>query len=355
MAIVSVRKRIFQCSLMVALLLAGACHALFPSRMIGNEPIVPPHTGEKFLGNVWSPPQRTDWLHYWNQVTPENEGKWGSVQRGETVWNWGPMDQTYAFAKANGLPIRFHVLIWGNQQPRWMAGLSVDEQRQHIENWFEAVATRYPDLDYVEVVNEPLHDPPSCDHAGNKGSNCADSGDYLKALGGYNDTDGTGWDWVLNAFRLARQHFGPDTKLVINEYNILSSSTNTTQYLKIIELLQAEGLIDVIGVQGHAFSTRGPTHMMRANLDRLAATGLPIQVTEMDIDGPTDEVQLTQYQRVFPLLWEHPAVEGITLWGWRNGMWRTSQGATLVRPDGTPKPAFTWLMEYVQASKGIAQ
>ena len=44
-----------------------------------------------------------------------------------------------------------------------------------------------------------------------------------------------------------------------------------------------------------------------ANLDLLASTGLPIYVTELDIDGPTDEVQLQDYQRIFPVFWEHPA------------------------------------------------
>lgn len=339
------RRKVGVLALLVTMVVLSACHIGWAD---GTTPQVA--SGDKFLGNVWSPSQRINWLDHWNQVTPENEGKWGSVQRGPNLWNWGPMDQTYQFAKENGFPVRFHVLVWGNQQPRWLVGLPPEQQRQYIENWFRAVAERYPDLDYVEVVNEPLHDPPSCEHRGNQGSNCADSGDYFKALGGHNDTDGTGWDWVLNAFRLAREIFGPDTKLVINDYNILSSAANTNEYLRIIKILQEENLIDVIGVQGHAFSTRGPTSVMKANLDRLAATGLPIQVTEMDVDGPTEQAQLEQYQRVFPVLWEHPAVQGITLWGWRPGMWRTAEGAPLVRSDGTPKPALEWLMAYVRSS-----
>ena len=71
----------------------------------------------------------------------------------------------------------------------------------------------------------------------------------------------------------------------------------------------------------------------KANLDVLASTGLPIYITELDIDGPTDEVQLEDYQRVFPVFWEHPAVRGITLWGYRVGSWRSKYGAYLVRED----------------------
>jgi hypothetical protein len=176
------------------------------------------------------------------------------------------------------------------------------------------------------------------------------------ALGGDDGTDGTGWDWVLNAFRKAREHFGADAKLMINDYSITNSTAATTQYLEIIEILQSEDLIDVIGVQGHAFSTRGDMAVHKSNLDRLAATGLPIQVTELDIDGlaadgvPGDEVQLADYRRIVPTFWEHPAVEGITLWGWRQpNHWRNAQNAPIVLSTGVLKPAAHWLLAYVNA------
>src|SRR3990172_5542363 len=260
---------------------------------------------DKFLGNVYSTAQLPKFADYWNQVTPENAGKWGSAEPVRDVMNWTTLDAAYNFAKNNGFPFRFHVLVWGNQQPAWIENLPTDEQLDEIEEWFHAVADRYPEADYVEVVNEPLHDPPN--QPGNGGGN------YYEALGGRGDT---GWDWVLNAFRLARDYFA-DAKLVLNDYSIVNSSNDTGRYIGIIELLQAEDLIDAIGVQGHAFSTRGSAATMKSNLDRLAATGLPIQVTELDIDGPTDETQVRDYQRIFPTFWEHPAVIGITLWGLR--------------------------------------
>ena len=51
-----------------------------------------------------------------------------------------------------------------------------------------ALAARYPDVDFVDVVNEPLHAVPS----------------YAAALGG---AGATGYDWVLTAFEMAREHF----------------------------------------------------------------------------------------------------------------------------------------------------
>ena len=323
-----------------------------------EEPLAAGH--EKFLGNLYTGSGFGDdqFDRFWNQVTPENAGKWGVAEGTRGSINWAGLDAAYALAKENGFPFRFHVLVWGNQQPSWMTDLaeSPDEQLGAIENWFRAVAGRFPGLDFVEVVNEPLHDPPDCSHPNNQGANCSASGDYVEALGGAGET---GWDWVLNAFRLAREIFSPETKLLINDYGILSSSTNVDRYLEVIRLLQEEDLIDGIGVQGHAFSTRGSAAAMTARLDALAETGLPVQVTEMDVDGnpetdpnltseQSDQNQLADIQRIFPALWEHPAVEGITMWGWKPGMWRTPQEAYLLRADGSERPAMAWLREYLE-------
>lgn len=294
----------------------------------------------KFLGCAYSNAQAPNFAAYWNQITPENAGKWGSVEGARDVMNWGGLDAAYNFAKGNSFPFRLHVLIWGSQQPGWIESLPANEQLEEIEEWFAAVAARYQDIDYLEVVNEPLHDPPDGPTDGN----------YIEALGGRNGLYNTGWDWVIKSFELAKKYFPDSTKLMINDYSIVNDNSATTNYLNLIGLLMQRNLIDAIGIQGHAFSTRGSVTTMTDNLNRLAQTGLPIQVCEMDIDGPTDQVQLADYQRIFPTFWEHPAVEGITLWGWRPGLWRNAERAYLVEQNGTERPALVWLRDYVQST-----
>jgi endo-1,4-beta-xylanase len=291
----------------------------------------------KFLGGAYSAAQAPNFTAYFNQLTPENAGKWGSVERDRDVMDFTELDQAYAFARANGLPFKLHTLIWGNQQPAWIETLPPEEQLEEIDEWFAALAARYPDLDTIDVVNEPLHDPPSSPGGG--------GGNYIQALGG---SGATGWDWVLTAFRMARQHF-PSSELMLNDFSIINSPADTERYLQIIALLQAEDLIDAIGEQGHAFSTRGSVDVMRTNLDALAQTGLPIYITELDIDGPTDDIQLLDYQRIFPLFWEHPGVFGVTLWGYLPGHWRTAQGAFLALAGGTERPALLWLRDYLES------
>ncbi|MBN2708095.1 MAG: endo-1,4-beta-xylanase, partial [Calditrichaceae bacterium] len=212
---------------------------------------------------------------------------------------------------------------------------SPEDQLAEITEWFEAVAERYPQIDYLEVVNESLtgHNPPD----GLNGR-----ANYKEALGGNGET---GFDWVINAFQMARDIFPEGTQLMINDYGIISSTNSTAQYLNIIRRLQAEDLIDIIGVQGHAFTTTAPTVTMKRCLDSLATTGLSIQVTELDIDGSTDQIQLNDYKRIFPALYEHPGVMGITLWGWRPGLWRET--AYLIENNGTERPALEWLRTYL--------
>jgi GH35 family endo-1,4-beta-xylanase len=337
-------------------LLASAAALAAASPAVAQD--FPLYGEDKFLGSV-NEFNHPLFLQYFNQVTPENAGKWGSAAGTSRTapMRWQNLDTIYNFAQENDLPFNFHVLVWGNQQPTWMAQLPPEEQLLEIHKWFAAVAERYPNIEWLQVVNEPLHDPPDCTPPFNQGAACNQSGNYARALGGSNGTDGTGWDWILNAFRLAKQYF-PNTKLMINDYSITNNDADTGRYLQIINLLKEEDLIDVIGVQGHAFSTTGNMAQHKANLDRLAATGLPIQVTELDIDGqpsggvPGEVVQLNNYRRIVPTFWEHPAVEGITVWGWRQpNHWRNAQNAPIVLSNGTPKPAAMWLYNYV---RGIA-
>ncbi|MCC8535524.1 endo-1,4-beta-xylanase [Xanthomonas axonopodis pv. poinsettiicola] len=323
--------RIVRMGLLLAASLASVAHA------------APLASGaSKFLGSAYSPQQAPGFTQYWNKLTPENAGKWGTVEAVRDQMDWSALDTAYRFAKANGMPFQMHVMVWGNQQPEWIKTLPPAEQRREIEQWFAAVAQRYPDIDLLEVVNEPLNDPPSKNDSG--------GGNYLQALGG---NGASGWEWVLQSFRLARQHF-PHTRLLINDYSITNSAQATQRYLQIVQLLQRERLVDAIGIQEHAFETTPNVAMSvhRANLDALAATGLPIYITEFDLDGPSDAQQLADYQRVFPIFWEHPAVRGITLWGYRPGLWRDKEAAYLIRADGSERPALTWLRNYVATHPG---
>lgn len=308
---------------------------------------------DKYLGSIFATSQLDGFTDYFNFVVAENAGKWGVVTNQssrptvyEDEWfsdssQWhGGLDNSFDLARDNGFEYRMHVLVWGNQQPQWMAELEPGEQLDAVHEWYDVLAARYNDdrggFDYIEAVNEPVNDPPDQPDDNGQG------GDYMDALGGEGET---GWDWAIKAFEMARDDF-PGAKLMVNEYNVLSVDSVRSDYIELIELLDEDDLIDAVGIQAHAFSTQGSAAQIKSALDEVAATGLPIHITEMDVDGPTDREQLDSYRRIFPVFWEHEAVEGVTLWGFRPGLWRES--AHLVEEDGTERLALKWLRCYLQ-------
>src|SRR4029079_17898354 len=264
-------------------------------------------------------------LNWFDQVTPENAGKWGSVEATRDVMNWQPLDDAYNFAKTNHLPFKFHNLIWGQQQPAWLASLPADQQLAEIDQWMAAVAARYPDIDFIDVVNEPI--------------NTANA--FRDALGGPGTT---GYDWVIKSFQMARAHF-PKAKLLVNEFNTVILGQFTDNYLVLIKLLQDRKLLDGIGEQAHFLERADPVEVKK-NLDKLGATGLPIYISEFDLNFADDARQANVMRDLFKVFWDHPSVAGITHWGFRQGAtWEAN--SWLVHSDGTPRPALDWITCYI--------
>ena len=101
-----------------------------------------------------------------------------------------------------------------------------------ITEWFDAAAARYPDLDYIDVVNEALpgHNPAP----------------FKNALGG----DGaSGYDWIVKAFIMARERW-PKAVLIYNDFNTFM--WNTDAYIDLLKKIKAAGApVDVAGCQAH--------------------------------------------------------------------------------------------------------
>lgn len=294
----------------------------------------PADTNVGFVGNIWPNDVQRDpaFTTFWDQVTPENGGKWGQVEGSRDQMQWGNLDAAWEFAQENEIPFRYHTLFWGRQQPSWIADLPPEEQLEEIHEWLDALAERYPSPNHIDVVNEPLHAQPS----------------YKEALGGDGET---GWDWIVTAFELAREHF-PEAELHINDYNIITTmddaggeQNNLERYLEIVRILQERDLIDGIGMQSHSLE-QTDTARITEKLDRLAETGLPLYATELEVNLTDDFRQAHRMRELVTTFYEHPAVAGITLWGYREGLiWR--QNAYLLGEDGTPRPALSWLQCYI--------
>jgi endo-1,4-beta-xylanase len=284
---------------------------------------------QKFCGNITSLGKvRSDFSSYWDQITPENEGKWGSVEGTRNQMNWAPLDAVYDYAKQHHIPFKQHNFVWGAQQPGWIAGLSQSEQRAEVEEWIRLFCERYPDTQLIDVVNEP---PPHT------------SPPYMAALGG---AGSSGYDWIVQSFKWARQYC-PNAILILNDYNIIEYSGDNSHIIDIVKRIQAAGApIDAVGAQAHA-AFQLPTSTVQMYIDAIATqTGLPVYISEYDINLADDAMQQSVMQSQFTMFWNDAHVNGVTLWGYVEGQtWQANTG--LMSSAGQKRPAMDWLMQFL--------
>ncbi|WP_437746788.1 endo-1,4-beta-xylanase [Sorangium sp. So ce302] len=270
---------------------------------------------------------RDGFAKYWNQITPENEGKWGSVESSRGNKNWSSLDRTYKYAQDNKIIFKHHVFVWGSQQPSWVGSLSPDEQKKAVRSWMEEFCKRYPDTKYIDVVNEPPpHTTPS----------------YTAGLGG---NGASGWDWIVNSFKWARE-FCPNAVLILNDYNNIEYENEHRHFKDIAKkVIEAGAPVDALGAQAHdAFKIN--TNTVKGYIDSLAELGKPVYITEYDIGEANDNRQKQIMEEQFTMFWNHPKIPGITLWGYIVGKtWRNGTG--LQQENGTMRPAMQWLMDFL--------
>jgi GH35 family endo-1,4-beta-xylanase len=294
----------------------------------------------KYLANIIPNNVRSDFKNYWNGVTSENGCKWGSVERTRDVMNWSNADLAYNHAKNNNLSFRYHVIAWGSQYPEWIKTLSPADFQDEIEEYMAAVAKRYPYIDQIEVLNENMYI-----NTWNKQEHAAGSPYFRAGMGGPGET---GYDWAIWLFEKARHYF-PNSKLVINDFELETNNAGLNETLALVKVLRDRNLIDGFGTQAHHFNVDGITAGNLQNaLNNMAKSGVPIYVTELDLKGkPVSEAnQLNSYKTAFPVYWNHPAVAGITLWGYVEGAtW--SEGTGILNSNGTERSAMTWLKSYM--------
>jgi GH35 family endo-1,4-beta-xylanase len=264
---------------------------------------------------------RSDFVQYWNQITPENEGRWPVVERDRDEYNWDPLDRVYQYAKQNGILFKQHTLIWGATHNTWL-GLPSAEIAVEIEEWIRDFCNRYPDTHMIDVVNEALpgHQP------------------------AYYARNAFGSDWIKRSFQLARQYC-PNSVLILNDYNVIRWETE--EFIEMAKPVIQSGYVDAIGLEAHGLEGF-PAADIQQKLDFLwQQLQVPIYISQYDVALIDDAEQLQHYQEQFPVFYNHPHVKGITIWGYVVGKtWR--EGTGLIRQDGTHRPAMTWLMNYLQ-------
>ena len=254
-----------------------------------------------------------------------------------------------SFAKANGMKVHGHVLVWHSQTPeeffhegydRSKPLLSREVMLGRLENYIKEVLTQteemYPGVIVSwDVVNEAIDD----------GTN------WLRKASPWTRTIGE--DHVARAFEFARKYAKEGVLLYYNDYNT-PVPAKLAGITKLLKQLMAEGNIDGYGFQMH-YSNGDPSIAQISNaVSQIASLGLKLRVSELDIGAGTSESALMQqkarYKEIMQLMLQYAdQTEAVQVWGLTDNMsWRTGQYPLLFDNNRNPKPAFYGVLEAVE-------
>ena len=314
----------------------------------------------KFVGNITTRGQiRSDFGKYWNQITAENECKWASIEGTRGRYNFNGCKAAYNWAKQNGGYFKFHALLWGSQYPSWLEGLSVEDTKTAIMNWFDAVKKEIPDPDMIDVVNEAIRTGNNQYHSNYPKTK------IIQAMGGDNNGDYT---FIVNAFKEARKRW-PNAVLIYNDYNTVQWQKN--EGIQLIQTIKKAGApVDGYGLQAHDMQTGGggnngtgangsclPLSTLKSVIEEIwNKTQIPMFISEYDIASNDDNDQKNCYEQQISYFMENEHIAGITIWGYLYGAtWTSGGNSGIIRENNgqvTDRPAMTWLKSYLPSHPG---
>jgi endo-1,4-beta-xylanase len=303
----------------------------------------------------------------YSMMSPENALKWPIVHPAQDVYNFEPANQLTAFAQAHAMQIRGHNLCWYMDNPDWLnafaAGAQPADMAQLLESHIQTVMSQYRGIVFAwDVVNEAISDS-----ASGIGTDMRDSIWYDQPGIGLS---GTGY--VEQAFRWARAA-DPDALLFYNEYGIEDAGPKFEALYNMLQDFVSRGVpVDGVGFQMHVDTTGYPTTAgLTQNIVRIAALGLQVQITEMDVRVPVDsngqatpadlQAQAETYQRILTVCLQAPACTAFQTWGFSDAYsWIPSYfpgfGAALPFDQNyLAKPAFSAILGALQANAPMSR
>lgn len=271
-------------------------------------------------------------------LTPGNEMKWQTTEPTRGTFNFAPADAIVSHAQSHNMKVRGHTLVWHNQLAGWVSSITsgtdlLQAMKDHITG---EVSHFVGEIWYWDVVNEAFNDD------GTRRSSI-----FEQLIG---DT------YIEEAFKAARAA-DPAARLCYNDYNIDGINSKSNAVYAMVQDFKARGIpIDCVGFQGHLIVNQVPSDM-QANLQRFAALGVDVQITELDIRMPTPATtanltqQATDYSKVVAACMAITRCNDITTWGvgdpdsWIPGTF-AGQGAALLFDDSyNKKPAYDAVLQ----------
>ena len=282
-------------------------------------------------------------------MTAENHMKMMLIHPEAARFDFTKGDEILDFAKASGKRMHGHTLVWHNQVPQWMKDFQGDQKawEELLKNHIQTVASHYKGkIAGWDVVNESF----------------LDDGSLRPSL----------WadhipDYIAKSFQWAHEA-DPDAILFYNDYGQDGKPKKMQAILDLVSDLKRRGIpIHGLGLQMH-INVDSKRNELQEVLDKSAATGLKIHLSELDIavnpknnpdfiyDEKVASAQAEQFNFVFKSYAKIPAAQqyGITFWNisdkdsWLRGYFKRPKEYPLLFDDKMKrKPAYTTLINFL--------
>jgi endo-1,4-beta-xylanase len=309
---------------------------------------------------------------HFNTATAENAMKWQSLNPWPGRYSWDGADSFVAFCERNEMAAIGHCLVWHSQVPRWLfrddsgnaltRGVLLARMKDHIVTVVGHYKGRIRGWD---VVNEALNE-----------NGTLRASPWLRIIGeGSQDKQ---YDFIESAFRWAHEA-DPEAELYYNDYGLESSKAKCDGAVALVKHLQSKGIpIDGVGIQLHASLEHPSVEGLEYAITSLAATGVRVMVTELDIrtrargyrgadisrvnrrstedssaDAAETQRKLAQkYAEIFSVLLKHKKnVTRVTFWGIYDGASWIGGSPLLFDRNCQPKEAFSAVVSTAQENQ----
>lgn len=272
--------------------------------------------------------------------------------------NYGNIDTLMKFAADNGIKMRYHGLLWHEQTSNWFFRENYSENGKYVtpetmnarlEYYIKNVmmhvySSQYGNTVYCwDVVNEFFHMTECIDRITNeKGDKPETVKCYYHVYGSeiFEDPSTPETSKVVDnpryvklAFKWAHEvlkqyNLTEKVELVYNDYDtnfedVRKSILAVTSYINSKDDINPDGekLVTTIGMQTHDNLEKYTVESHKKSMDAFKATGLNLQVTEMDLalKGHTVDEQLKYWEDYINLIIDEAKsganFTGLTWWG----------------------------------------
>ena len=248
-----------------------------------------------------------------SQLQAENEMKFGIIHPEQTTYDFSGADALVSFAQAHNMMVRGHTLVWHQQVPDWVTngGFTPPELSTILQDHINTVMTHYKGQVYAwDVVNEAFNDD----------GTMRDTIWYDQPGIGF---AGLGTQYIEQALQWAHAA-DPDAKLFYNDFSAETMNAKSDAIYAMAQDFKNRGVpLDGIGFQTHvdlSFDNSATLQSFAANLQRFAALGLAVHITELDIrlsdsSATSLNAQAKLYGELMTMCVQQPRCKVFQTWG----------------------------------------